>query len=188
MTDTIISSATKEIALGFERPFVVIGERINPTGRKLLAEEMKQGDYSRVEADALAQVAAGAHVLAQPATAAPLLVTAEVNERTAITPRSSNGLLRERNFYRVTMTPSEVRRFGDFCFICAERRPSATPTRRRRELGYAGRGCRSWRQRCGICCHARETGPILRDPPPDVGRGITPASASFAVFLQHCPP
>ena len=56
MTDTIISSATREVAIGFERPFVVIGERINPTGRKLLAEEMKRGDYSRVEADALAQV------------------------------------------------------------------------------------------------------------------------------------
>jgi 5-methyltetrahydrofolate--homocysteine methyltransferase len=63
MTDTIISSATKEVVIGFERPFVVIGERINPTGRKLLAEEMKQGDYSRVEADALAQVEAGARVL-----------------------------------------------------------------------------------------------------------------------------
>ncbi|NIP19226.1 MAG: dihydropteroate synthase [Xanthomonadales bacterium] len=63
MTDTIISTASKEVAIGFERPFVVIGERINPTGRKLLAEEMKQGDFSRVEADAVAQVAAGAHVL-----------------------------------------------------------------------------------------------------------------------------
>ncbi len=63
MTDTIISSAGREVAIGFDRPFVVIGERINPTGRKLLAEEMKQGDYSRVEADALAQVAAGAQVL-----------------------------------------------------------------------------------------------------------------------------
>ena len=41
----------------------MIGERINPTGRKLLAEEMKNGDFSRVEADALAQVAAGAHML-----------------------------------------------------------------------------------------------------------------------------
>ncbi|NIR98113.1 MAG: methyltetrahydrofolate cobalamin methyltransferase [Gammaproteobacteria bacterium] len=51
------------MAIGFERPFVVIGERINPTGRKLLAEEMRAGDYSRVEADALAQVAAGAHIL-----------------------------------------------------------------------------------------------------------------------------
>jgi len=63
MTDTIISSATKEVAIGFDRPFAVIGERINPTGRKLLAEEMKNGDFSRVEADALAQVAAGATIL-----------------------------------------------------------------------------------------------------------------------------
>ena len=63
MTDTIISSASKEVILGFDRPFVIIGERINPTGRKLLAEEMKAGDFSRVEADAMAQVAAGAHVL-----------------------------------------------------------------------------------------------------------------------------
>jgi 5-methyltetrahydrofolate--homocysteine methyltransferase len=63
MTDTLISSASKEVVIGFDRPFVVIGERINPTGRKLLAEEMKAGDFSRVEADALAQVAAGAQVL-----------------------------------------------------------------------------------------------------------------------------
>ncbi|MEQ8841149.1 MAG: dihydropteroate synthase [Acidimicrobiales bacterium] len=63
MTDTVISSATKEVVIGFDRPFVMIGERINPTGRKLLAEEMKNGDFSRVEADALAQVAAGAHML-----------------------------------------------------------------------------------------------------------------------------
>jgi 5-methyltetrahydrofolate--homocysteine methyltransferase len=63
MTETVISSATKEVVIGFDRPFVVIGERINPTGRKLLAQEMKAGDFSRVEADALAQVAAGARVL-----------------------------------------------------------------------------------------------------------------------------
>src|SRR6056300_93233 len=63
MTDTVISSKSKEVVIGFERPFAVIGERINPTGRKLLAEEMKAGDYSRVEADAVAQVAAGAHIL-----------------------------------------------------------------------------------------------------------------------------
>ena len=63
MTDTLISSATREVAIGFERPFVMIGERINPTGRKLLAEEMKAGDFSRVEADAIAQVAAGARML-----------------------------------------------------------------------------------------------------------------------------
>ena len=63
MTDTVVSSATREVVIGFDRPFVMIGERINPTGRKLLAEEMKAGDFSRVEADALAQVAAGAHML-----------------------------------------------------------------------------------------------------------------------------
>jgi len=63
MTETVISSATREVVIGFDRPFVVIGERINPTGRKLLAEEMKAGDFSRVEADAMAQVAAGARVL-----------------------------------------------------------------------------------------------------------------------------
>lgn len=63
MTDTVISSATKEVVIGFDRPFVMIGERINPTGRKLLAEEMKNGDFSRVEADAIAQVEAGAHML-----------------------------------------------------------------------------------------------------------------------------
>ncbi|EDP66791.1 hypothetical protein BAL199_17058 [alpha proteobacterium BAL199] len=63
MVDTVVSSATKEIVIGFDRPFCVIGERINPTGRKLLAAEMAAGDYSRVESDALAQVAAGATML-----------------------------------------------------------------------------------------------------------------------------
>jgi 5-methyltetrahydrofolate--homocysteine methyltransferase len=63
MTETIISSASREVAIGFDRPFTIIGERINPTGRKLLAQEMKAGDFSRVEADALAQVTAGAHAL-----------------------------------------------------------------------------------------------------------------------------
>jgi len=63
MTHTVLSSATKEVVIGFDRPFAIIGERINPTGRKLLAEEMKAGDFSRVESDAVAQVAAGAQIL-----------------------------------------------------------------------------------------------------------------------------
>ena len=63
MTETVISSETKDVVIGFNRPFVMIGERINPTGRKLLAEEMKAGDFSRVEADAVAQVQAGAQML-----------------------------------------------------------------------------------------------------------------------------
>jgi 5-methyltetrahydrofolate--homocysteine methyltransferase len=63
VTETRLSSAGREVVIGFDRPFVIIGERINPTGRKLLAEEMKAGDFSRVERDVLAQVEAGAHML-----------------------------------------------------------------------------------------------------------------------------
>src|SRR6266508_1071630 len=63
VTRTIVSSATREVVIGFDEPFVIIGERINPTGRKLLAEEMRAGDFSRVERDALAQVQAGAQML-----------------------------------------------------------------------------------------------------------------------------
>ncbi|HEY7735172.1 MAG TPA: dihydropteroate synthase [Candidatus Limnocylindrales bacterium] len=63
MTHTVVSSASREVVLGFDRPFVIIGERINPTGRKLLAEEMRDGDFSRVTTDALAQVEAGAQML-----------------------------------------------------------------------------------------------------------------------------
>jgi len=63
MTDTVVSSATREVVIGFDRPFVMIGERINPTGRKILAEEMAAGDFSRVERDAVAQVEAGAQML-----------------------------------------------------------------------------------------------------------------------------
>ena len=63
MSETIVSSANKEVKIGFDEPFVIIGERINPTGRKLLAAEMKSGDFSRVEKDAISQVNAGAHML-----------------------------------------------------------------------------------------------------------------------------
>ena len=63
MTKTLISSHKQEITIGFDSPFCVIGERINPTGRKLLAAEMAADDYSRVLFDALAQVEAGATML-----------------------------------------------------------------------------------------------------------------------------
>ena len=63
MTQTILESATKTAIIGFDQPFCVIGERINPTGRKKLAAELEAGDFSTVESDALAQVAAGATVL-----------------------------------------------------------------------------------------------------------------------------
>ena len=61
--NTIIASPTRQVLMGPDQPFVIIGERINPTGRKILAAEMLAGDYSRVIADALAQVEAGAHML-----------------------------------------------------------------------------------------------------------------------------
>jgi 5-methyltetrahydrofolate--homocysteine methyltransferase len=63
VTRTVVASATREVVIGDDRPFVIIGERINPTGRRLLAEEMKAGDFSRVERDTIAQVEAGAHML-----------------------------------------------------------------------------------------------------------------------------
>ncbi len=63
MTRTIVESKTKTVIIGFDQPFCVIGERINPTGRKKLAAELEAGNFSTVEADAIAQVAAGANVL-----------------------------------------------------------------------------------------------------------------------------
>ena len=63
MTRTIVESKSRTAIIGFDQPFCVIGERINPTGRKKLAAELEAGDFSTVEKDALAQVAAGATVL-----------------------------------------------------------------------------------------------------------------------------
>ncbi|WP_323775853.1 methyltetrahydrofolate cobalamin methyltransferase [Leisingera sp.] len=63
MTRTVVESKTKTAILGFDEPFCVIGERINPTGRKKLAAELEAGDFSTVEKDAVAQVLAGATVL-----------------------------------------------------------------------------------------------------------------------------
>src|SRR5690242_21914904 len=60
---TEITSQQKRVLIGPGQPFVIIGERINPTGRKLLAAEMAAGNFERVRRDALAQVAAGAHML-----------------------------------------------------------------------------------------------------------------------------
>src|SRR3954469_4116181 len=61
--DTILSSATKTITIGAGHPFCIIGERINPTGRKRLAEELKGDDFSTVVLDTHAQTEAGADVL-----------------------------------------------------------------------------------------------------------------------------
>ena len=61
--ETRLSSRGREIVVSGDRPFVIIGERINPTGRKVLAAEMKEGVMDRVRSDAQAQAAAGAHML-----------------------------------------------------------------------------------------------------------------------------
>ncbi|WP_099827647.1 methyltetrahydrofolate cobalamin methyltransferase [Oceaniglobus indicus] len=63
MTRTVIESKTKTVVIGFDEPFCVIGERINPTGRKKLSAELELGDFSTIERDALEQVACGAMVL-----------------------------------------------------------------------------------------------------------------------------
>ena len=63
MTDMIVSSASREVVIGFERPFCIIGERINPTGRKKPGGRDGGRQLPTVEADTLAQVAAGAHML-----------------------------------------------------------------------------------------------------------------------------
>ncbi len=61
--ETILTSPVQEVRIGPNRPFVIIGERINPTGRKMLAAEMAAGNFERVRNDAIAQVAAGAQML-----------------------------------------------------------------------------------------------------------------------------
>jgi 5-methyltetrahydrofolate--homocysteine methyltransferase len=61
--ETILRSATKELRIGPEQPFCIIGERINPTGRKIFQDQLRNGDLSRVEIDVAQQVAGGAMVL-----------------------------------------------------------------------------------------------------------------------------
>jgi len=63
MPETTVSSQSRSVTISPEGRFTIIGERINPTGRKLLAKEMAAGNFDRVVGDALAQVAAGAHIL-----------------------------------------------------------------------------------------------------------------------------
>ena len=60
---TVLRSATKEVVIASDRPFCVIGERINPTGRKIFQAQLREGDYSAIEKDVIAQVEGGADVL-----------------------------------------------------------------------------------------------------------------------------
>jgi len=80
--ETRLSSRGREVVVSGDRPFVMIGERINPTGRKVLAAEMKTGLMDRVRADAIAQARAGAHMLdvnaGIPAADEPALLVAAI--------------------------------------------------------------------------------------------------------------
>jgi 5-methyltetrahydrofolate--homocysteine methyltransferase len=60
---TIVSSATRTVTIGEDQPFAIIGERINPTGRKIFQLQLRNGDLSRVEIDVAEQVAGGAMLL-----------------------------------------------------------------------------------------------------------------------------
>ena len=60
---TIVSSATKTVRIGDDQPFAIIGERINPTGRKIFQLQLRNGDLSRIEIDVKDQVAGGAMLL-----------------------------------------------------------------------------------------------------------------------------
>jgi 5-methyltetrahydrofolate--homocysteine methyltransferase len=78
--DTVLSSARQQIVIGPGQPFCIIGERINPTGRKAFQEELRAGDLSRVETDVAQQVAGGAMVL-DVNMGAPLADEAELMRR-----------------------------------------------------------------------------------------------------------
>ena len=61
--DTVLRSRSGEVVIGPDSPFCIIGERINPTGRKIFQEQLRRGDLSRIEIDVAQQVAGGAMVL-----------------------------------------------------------------------------------------------------------------------------
>ena len=98
MTRTVVESKTKTVTIGFDEPFCVIGERINPTGRKKLAAELELDDYSTVERDAIEQVACGAMVL-------------DVNSGAVFTNKmAEDPRYADNNFVEPTLMPEMVRR------------------------------------------------------------------------------
>ncbi|MEI7549282.1 MAG: dihydropteroate synthase [Actinomycetes bacterium] len=86
---TVLSSPSKSVTLGHDQPFVIIGERINPTGRKIFQEKLRAGDLSTINIDVEAQVAGGADVLdvnmGVPLTDEPALLAAAIKLVQSIT-------------------------------------------------------------------------------------------------------
>ena len=98
--ETVLRSASREVVIGPQQPFCIIGERINPTGRKIFQDQLRRGDLSRIEIDVAQQLAGGAMVLdvnmgapladeAELMVAAVKLIQGLPTCRCASTPRSS---------------------------------------------------------------------------------------------------
>ena len=89
--DTVLQSRSRTVTIGAEQPFCIIGERINPTGRKAFAEELRGGDLSTVVSDTAMQVEAGADVLDVNA-GIPLVDEAELLQRMLTTIQANTDL------------------------------------------------------------------------------------------------
>ncbi|MCX6459268.1 MAG: dihydropteroate synthase [Actinobacteria bacterium] len=88
---TVVSSATRTVTIGHDQPFCIIGERINPTGRKKFQDELRAGDLSSVKADVLSQVAGGATML-DINMGAPLVDEADMLAKSVILAQSLTDL------------------------------------------------------------------------------------------------
>jgi 5-methyltetrahydrofolate--homocysteine methyltransferase len=87
--ETVLRSASREVVIGHRRRFCLIGERINPTGRKIFQEQLRAGDLSAIERDVIAQVAGGADVLdvnmGVPLTDEPALLAQAITQVQSLT-------------------------------------------------------------------------------------------------------
>ena len=84
--ETVLRSATKEVVIGHGRRFCLIGERINPTGRRIFQEQLRAGDLSAIERDVRAQVEGGADGYAADASATVKRAKDLMNQRRAKVP------------------------------------------------------------------------------------------------------
>jgi 5-methyltetrahydrofolate--homocysteine methyltransferase len=89
--ETVLESRSSTVTIGPDQPFCIIGERINPTGRKIFAEELRGGDLSTVTKDAVAQTEAGADMLDVNA-GIPLVDEAELLQKMLRTVQAASDL------------------------------------------------------------------------------------------------
>ena len=91
LMETVLRGTGAEVVIGHERPFCLIGERINPTGRRIFQEQLRAGDLSAIERDVKAQVEGGADVL-DVNMGVPLTDEAELLERAVLLVQSLTDL------------------------------------------------------------------------------------------------